>query len=126
LLSVNTLTSRPSRFLSPRKCRSALYFILLARCRVRVHVSFAHCLHVLAFPSRVLPRVWFMCRVCCSHTCLRVVRTLSCCFVRHPRAMSRVSFASCRVVSRIVNLPRLESLVLIILLIYLIVVSVAD
>jgi hypothetical protein len=46
----------------------------------------------------------------------------SACYV----ARVRVLFARCRVVSRIVNLPRLESLVLIILLIYLIAVSVAD
>jgi hypothetical protein len=48
-------------------CRRTLLraVVLLARCRVRVHVSFARCLRVIAIPSRVraaLPRVWFVCR----------------------------------------------------------------
>jgi hypothetical protein len=46
----------------------------------------------------------------------------SVCYVTYIRA----SFARCHVVSRIVNSPRLESLVLIILLIYLIAVGIAD
>ena len=57
----------------------------------------------------------------------RVVRARCAhCFVCHQRVMSRVSFASWRAVLRIVNLLRLEPLVLIILLIYLTDVSVAD
>ena len=42
------------------------------------------------------------------------------------RERRRVSFARCHAVSRIVNSPRLESLMVIILLIYLTAVSVAD
>jgi hypothetical protein len=51
------------------------------------------------------------------------------CFMCRQRAMSRVSArrsTRCRAVSRVVNSSRLESLVLILLLIYLTVVSVAD
>jgi hypothetical protein len=84
------------------------------------------CSRAVVFPSHVLSRVWFACRACCSHACLRFAHTLSCCFVRRPRAMSHVSFASWCAVSHIVNLPHLESLVLIILVIYLTAVSIAD
>jgi hypothetical protein len=54
---------------------------------------------------------------------VRDVLVVACCFTHRSRcrAVSR-----CCAVSRIVNLPGLESLKLIILLIYLIVVSVAD
>ena len=52
----------------------------------------------------------------------RTVRVPSACYVTRVRA----SFARCRIVLRVVNSPRLESLVLIILVIYLTVVSVAD
>jgi hypothetical protein len=48
-------------------------------------------------------------------------RVSSACYV----ARVRVLFARCHAVSRIVNSPRLESLVLIKLLIYLITISVA-
>jgi hypothetical protein len=41
-------------------------------------------------------------------------------------ARVRASFARCRVVSLVVNSPHLETLMLIILVIYLIVVSVVD
>jgi hypothetical protein len=46
----------------------------------------------------------------------------SACYVARVRA----SFARCRVVSLVINSPRLESLVLIKLLIYLTAVSIAD
>jgi hypothetical protein len=75
---------------------------------------------------RVLSCVVHTCRACCSHVCSRVVHTLSCCFTRRPHAMSRVSFAHCRVVSCVVNSHCLEALELIKLLIYLIDVSVID
>jgi hypothetical protein len=93
-----------------------------------VRASFARCRAVRA--SSPFLRVF--CHTSGSRVA-RVVRTrvrssfaLSCCFVRRTRAMSRVSFTSWRTVSCIVNLLRLESLVLIILVIYLIVVSVVD
>ena len=54
-------------------------------------------------------------------SCALVARTV---FVRRQHAMSRVS-ARCHAILCIVNSPRLESLVLIILLIYLTVGSVA-
>jgi hypothetical protein len=49
-------------------------------------------------------------------------RVSSACYVARVRA----SFARCRVVSLVVNSPRLETLMLIILVIYLIAVSVVD
>jgi hypothetical protein len=59
---------------------------LHSKSRLSVHrrILFARCSRVVAFPSRVLPRVWFACRACCSHVCPLVVRTLSCvsCVVR--------------------------------------------
>jgi hypothetical protein len=108
---------------------SCIWFACRACCShvcPRVTRTLSCCSRVVVFPSHVLSCVWFACRACCSHACPRVAHTLSCCFVRRPRAMSRVSFASWRVVSRIVNLPRLESLMLIILVIYLIAISIAD
>jgi hypothetical protein len=61
-------------------------------------------------------------RTCGARRC-RVVRAHSS-YVN--LVLSRVSFASWRAVSRIVNSPRLESLVLIILVIYLTAVGVAN
>jgi hypothetical protein len=70
------------------------------------------------------------CRACCSARGSKLVRASrayyfhvsSACYV----ACVRVSFARCHAVSRIINSPRLESLELIILLIYLAAVSVVD
>jgi hypothetical protein len=76
---------------------------------------------------------FFVCRACCSarggvlfarlsRQSRAMLRVLSACYV----ARVHVSFARCQVVSLVINSSRLESLVLIQLLIYLTVVSVAD
>jgi hypothetical protein len=61
----------------------------------------------------------FIC--CCSRG---IVCALSCCSRAYSRRLARV--ARCRAVPRVVNSPRLESLVLIKLLIFLTVVSIID
>jgi hypothetical protein len=73
--------------------------------------------------SRVLFRMWWRAgsRVVHAGRTHRF-RASSACYV----ARVRVLFARCHAISRIVNSPRLESLVLIISLIYLTAVSVAD
>jgi hypothetical protein len=76
---------------------------------------------------------FLVCRVCCSarggllfarrsRRSRAMLRVSSACYV----ARVRVSFARCHVVSLVINSSRLEPLVLIKLLIYLTVVSVAD
>jgi hypothetical protein len=81
--------------------------------------------HLLSFSrlSRVLFRTWWRAgsRVVRAGRTHRFHASSACYVVR-----VRVLFARCHAVSRIVNSPRLESLVLIILLIYLTDVSVAD
>jgi hypothetical protein len=80
--------------------------------------------HLFSFSSvaRAIPHVvtcWFARRSLVARTAFRVS---SACYV----ACVHVSFTCCHVVSRIVNSSRLESLVLIILVIYSTAVSVAD
>jgi hypothetical protein len=120
VFSINTISVSDSRV----SCASSHCLRVVRTCgarrRRRVVRASGSC------DIRVLSCIIHTCRVCCSHMCSRVVRTLSCCFARRPRAMSRVSFAHCRVVSRVVNSHCLEALELIKLLIYLIAVSVID
>jgi hypothetical protein len=80
-------------------------------------------------PFTLVARAIFVRRL---HTVVRVrasfasvARTVSC-VVRVLCRACRASSTRCRIVSRVVNSPRLESLVIIILVIYLTAVSVAD
>jgi hypothetical protein len=85
---------------------------VLCRACPRVVCTLSCCSRVVAFPSRVLPRVCFVCRVCCSHTCplvvrtvvlfrassaryvTRVVRMLACCFAHRKLTSLRISRAN--------------------------------
>jgi hypothetical protein len=95
--------------------------------RVRRHASFAHdhawscALFVCSFTRAVQHMVtcWFTRRSRCLRVLFRV--SSACCVAR-----VRASVVCYRAISRIVNSSRLESLVLILLLIYLIAVSVVD
>jgi hypothetical protein len=89
------------------------------RSGVLLRASFTCCLRVV--------RAWWARGRVLVRAGSRIVRAgRAHCFVCRQRAVSRVSFARCRVVSLVINSSRLESLVLIKLLIYLTVVSVAD
>jgi hypothetical protein len=70
--------------------------------------------HLFSFPclSRVLFRTWWRADSRVVHASRALFRSSSACCVARVRA----SFARCRVVSRVVNSPILESLVLIKLL----------
>jgi hypothetical protein len=77
--------------------------------------------HISLSVTRAVPQVvtcWFTHR---SRWSCALFRVSSACYVTHARA----PFAHCRVVSLVINSSRLESLVLIKLLIYLTAVSVA-
>jgi hypothetical protein len=63
---------------------------VLCRMCPRVICTLSCCSRVVAFPSRVLPHVWFACRACCSHACPLVVRTVVLFRASYARYVARV------------------------------------